>query len=447
VSNSAASEYLPDTTASERALLLGLHNRALDAIGSPVPVEKALACLAELVEEHSGHRVVAAIMLVNLAGSHLRLCGGPSLPQSYRDVMGRVAVREGVGTCPRSAAWSTEVITPDIATADSWKGIAHLPLSLGLKAAWSAPIRSSDGHVLGTFTTYFRESRAPTDWERKIVEGLCRAAALAIELRSSEQALREAERLRKEYLAVLGHELRGPLAPIVAGLELLTQARDRPELVVSTCEMMQRQVGHLVRLVEDLFDTSRIATGKIRLERAHVDLRVAIDAAVEQVRHLVDERDHELVVRHAKGSLRIYGDVQRLTQVVSNLLNNAVKYTPSGGSIFLCTETAGDQVLVRIRDAGLGIPPARINDLFKMYSQLAEDRTQIDVTGLGIGLALSRSLIALHGGSIEAKSRGLGHGSEFIVRLPLGAVPRSPRSPPARAGECAGIQTIPAPDQ
>jgi CheY-like chemotaxis protein len=235
----------------------------------------------------------------------------------------------------------------------------------------------------------------------------------------TEQALREADRAKDEFLAVLGHELRNPLAPLRAGLDLLEHARRKPELIDSLRPMMGRQLSHLVRLVDDLLDISRISRGKITLQRTPLDLNAPIEAALEQLRSVMSERRHELLVQLSDVPLPVEGDFERLTQVVANLLGNAAKYTEPAGKICVTSEVENGQAVVRVRDTGYGIPPDRFDRLFQLFSQIPEHHAQTGGGGLGIGLALSRQLVDLHRGSIEVHSDGFGHGSEFIVRLPM----------------------------
>jgi signal transduction histidine kinase len=219
---------------------------------------------------------------------------------------------------------------------------------------------------------------------------------------------------------VLGHELRNPLAPLRTGLELLAEARTRPELTPSVLEMMERQVGHLVHLVDDLLDVSRITRGDIHLQAEVLDLRTIVDAAVDLARPLIDERCHELSFERVAEPLLVFGDFQRLTQVLANLLGNAAKYTDPGGKIRVGIEADEGHAVVRIADTGFGIPPDRLEEVFGMFRRIREHRARLGGGGgLGVGLALSRQLVELHNGTIEAASEGLGRGSEFTVRLPL----------------------------
>lgn len=237
--------------------------------------------------------------------------------------------------------------------------------------------------------------------------------------RRTEAALREADRAKDEFLAVLGHELRNPLAPLRTGLDLLEHSGDSLKIVSSVRPMMDRQLSHLVRLVDDLLDLSRITRGTIELQRAPLDLNACMEAAVEQLVSVMQERQHQFLVELTYEELPIHGDLERLTQVVANLLSNAGKYTGPGGTIRLSSVRERDQAVIRVADNGYGIPSDRFEKLFKLFSQVPEHQARTGGGGLGIGLALCRQLVELHGGSIDAQSEGLGRGSTFTVRLPL----------------------------
>ncbi len=238
--------------------------------------------------------------------------------------------------------------------------------------------------------------------------------------KEAEEALREANRRKSEFLAVLGHELRNPLATLSAGIELLQQPTIGFESIVKVRAMMKRQLDHLTRLVEDLLDLSRISRGEVVLRKAPLDMRDVIDAAVELCMPAISDRQHRLIVETGREPLPADGDFQRLTQVIGNLLSNAAKYTEPGGSITVTAAVEDESVVVRVRDTGFGLPKESVESLFDMFTQVAEHRERTGGGGLGIGLALSRQLVVRHGGTIEAKSDGPGHGSEFVVRLPLG---------------------------
>ncbi|HZY19313.1 MAG TPA: CHASE domain-containing protein [Ramlibacter sp.] len=227
--------------------------------------------------------------------------------------------------------------------------------------------------------------------------------------------LREGDRRKDEFLAILAHELRNPLAPIRNALEILNRTPD-PEPARRARDILGRQVRHMVRLIDDLLDVSRISRGKIVLQRQSVALVAVVDAAVETSRPLIDARGHRFTVVPVDPDIHLHVDPTRIGQILTNLLNNAAHYTPPGGRIDLAARQDGDTVRISVRDSGVGIEPSRLQQVFGLFEQV--DR-HAGGGGLGIGLNLSAGLAALHGGRIEAHSEGLGRGSEFVLVLPL----------------------------
>lgn len=251
----------------------------------------------------------------------------------------------------------------------------------------------------------------------------------------AEESLREADRRKDEFLATLAHELRNPLAPIRNSLHILRLAGDRDPACERVCDMIDRQVNHMIRLVDDLMEVSRITRGKIELKLEPVELAAVVRSAVETSRPLIDAAGHQLAIALPTERLVVRGDIVRLAQILSNLLNNAAKYTLDGGQIWLTVRPDLDHVAISVRDTGIGIPADMLDRVFEMFTQVrfSASRTQ---GGLGIGLSLVRSLVQMHGGTVEAKSGGLGEGSEFIVRLPLAVSQDSAagKSQPDQAG-------------
>ena len=237
------------------------------------------------------------------------------------------------------------------------------------------------------------------------------------ELRLAERALREADRHKDEFLATLAHELRNPLAPIRTGLEVLERVPGDSPKALRIRTIMQRQLTQLVKLIDDLLDVSRIATGKVVLQREVVDLRDVIESAVEGSQPLIAEAGHELAVHVPADRVGVLADPLRLAQVVGNLVHNAAKYTPSGGRIEVALAREGGEAVVRVSDNGVGIPAGMLDTVFDMFAQVDQTLDQSQ-GGLGIGLSLVRQLMELHGGSVSADSPGMDRGSTFTVRLP-----------------------------
>jgi PAS domain S-box-containing protein len=246
-------------------------------------------------------------------------------------------------------------------------------------------------------------------------------------LKQVEDELREVDRRKDEFLATLAHELRNPLAPIRNSLHVLRLAPDAAQSE-RVHEMIDRQVNHLIRLVDDLLEVARITSGKIELRRERIELAEVVRAAVEASRPAIERARHELVLALSPDPLVLDADGVRLAQIVGNLLNNAAKYTEERGTIWVRAEREGDWVTLSVRDTGVGIPPAMLPRVFDLFTQV--DRTLGRAQGgLGIGLALVKRLVEMHGGRVEARSAGRGEGSVFTVRLPLApALARAPDS-------------------
>jgi two-component system CheB/CheR fusion protein len=236
--------------------------------------------------------------------------------------------------------------------------------------------------------------------------------------RRMEEELREADRKKDDFIALLAHELRNPLAPIRNGLEILQLTDGDVSAMAVAREMMERQLAHMVRLIDDLLDVSRISRNKMELRRERVLLTDVINSAVETARPTIDAAEHELNISLPQRPVSLNADLTRLAQVFSNLLTNSAKYTERGGRIWISAERQGTDVTVSVRDTGIGIPPASLENIFDMFSQV-ERSSGRSPGGLGIGLALVRGLVEAHGGTVCATSDGDGAGSVFSVTLPM----------------------------
>ncbi len=254
------------------------------------------------------------------------------------------------------------------------------------------------------------------------VRSVLRARGRQYEMRALLKGLREADQRKTEFLATLAHELRNPLAPLSTALALLERKPMEPAETQRYYALMARQVEHMTRLVNDLMEVSRITRGKVDLQMSTVPLEAVIKDAIEQSRPLVRAAGHALTLHLSAEDLAVRGDAVRLTQVFSNLLNNAAKYTAHGGQVGLSERREGSEAVIEITDTGVGIDASMLDSVFEMFVQ-ASDTAKAAQGGLGIGLTLVRSLVALHGGSVHAASEGLGRGTTITVRLPLARSP------------------------
>jgi signal transduction histidine kinase/DNA-binding response OmpR family regulator len=308
-----------------------------------------------------------------------------------------------------------------------------------LRSAAIFPLQAR-GRTLGALTLAFGPAgrrHAPADLA--MVADLASRAAVALDNARLHHEVQEADRRKNEFLSMLAHELRNPLAPIRNANEVLRQTEPNPARIRWAEGVIDRQLTHLVRLVDDLLDVSRLTQGKIRLAVEPVALEVVVAHAIEASRPLIDQFRHTLEVNLPPRPVRMHGDPARLTQVVTNLLNNATKYTERGGRITLSLECRDSTAVVRVRDTGVGMSADLLPRVFDPFTQASRslDRSQ---GGLGIGLTLVRRLVEMHGGSVEAHSDGPGKGSEFVVRLPILPEPApapaegTPGAAEARAG-------------
>lgn len=241
------------------------------------------------------------------------------------------------------------------------------------------------------------------------------------ELEAAAQALRRADRHKDSFLAVLAHELRNPVAALSGGLHLLNKDIS-PERAKDIRMRMERMLAHLSHLVDDLLDVSRVSQGKISLKKERIELSEILHSAIEASQHNLDAGNHTFVAEAPGDPIWLDADHTRLAQVVSNLLNNAAKYTPSGGTVSLSARAQGGVAEIRVSDTGIGIPPEMQSRIFEIFAQV-EDHLAKAQGGLGIGLALVKQLVTLHGGSIAVESAGEGMGSAFTVRIPVAAEP------------------------
>lgn len=287
----------------------------------------------------------------------------------------------------------------------------------GFRAVHSTPLITRIGKVVGVLSTFFKQPYRPSEREMHLIDLCSRQAVDFIENARLYARLEESDRCKDEFLATLAHELRNPLFPIRNSLHIMRLTGDA-SASKGAHEMMERQVEHLVRLVDDLMEVSRITRGTIELRREQVELSAIVRAALESSMPHIETAGHQLAVSLPSERLTLDADTVRLTQVFANLLHNAAKYTDYGGQIWLSARREGGDVVVSVKDTGIGIAADKLPKVFDLFAQRERGRGQ---GGLGIGLMLVKRLVTMHGGRVEARSGGAGLGSEFIVRLPLAA--------------------------
>jgi signal transduction histidine kinase len=390
-------------------------------------------------------------------GSHgeLRLIASRGLDEAAKQRFEWVSAKDAT-TCARALQTKARVIAPDLVQCEFMAGSAGQAalLEVGIRASQTTPLISRSGKTLGMMSTHWSEPHQPSERDFRLLDILARQAADLIErsqageaLRDSERQLKEADRRKDEFLATLAHELRNPLAPLRTSLELIRIAGNTPAVVEEVREEMEEQLMLLVRLVDDLLDVSRITSGKIRLQRQTTELATLVTRAVQANRTAIEERQIDLSIDMPDTRVLIESDPVRFVQVISNVLHNAIKFSDQGGRISISAELASSdtgarEVTVRIADSGIGISSEMLPRVFDLFTQ--DDTTsQRSQTGLGIGLALARRLIEMHGGSIDAHSDGPGRGSTFTLRMPVAhlAATIHATTPPV-ATPCAGRRVL-----
>ena len=321
---------------------------------------------------------------------------------------------------------------------ESADGPDHLELlrAFGLQSSITVPLIARDVPVGVLTVGHATASRRFRQSDVDLCQDLARRAAAAIDNARLYQQLKAEDRRKDEFLATLAHELRNPLAPIRTGLALLRATTDAGALE-RTRQIMERQLGHMVRLIDDLLDLSRVTRGAVQLDIERIDLWSVVGMAIEASRPLIDAAGVQLVVRLPEAPVILEADRTRLAQVLSNLVNNAAKFTPRGGRVELVAVEQGSDALISVKDTGIGIPADMLTHIFEMFVQVRQNAASH--TGLGIGLTLVKRLVDLHGGRVWAESNGPGQGSTFYLRLPLAtSAAAAPQAHPVSAAPSGG---------
>ena len=349
-------------------------------------------------------------------GVHIHVC------REFADVLAELRAGAGAVLLPEEAATNVQIDAFEsyLRAQPPW---SDLPILLLTRHGADSEQANEAVRTLGNVTLLERPVRVAT--LLSAVRTALRARERQYQIREhlaerqrTELSLRLADQRKDEFLATLGHELRNPLAPLLAALQLLKTAGGNEAVTARVTVVMERQINHLVRLVSDLLEVSRITRGLIEVRREPVDLAFVIHSAIDTSRPAIDAAGHVLTVELPPAPVIVNGDQVRLTQIFANLLTNAAKYTNSGGRIDVVVRRDGDQAVLSVRDNGIGLAAHQLSTVFDMFTQVDRSSRRAQ-GGLGIGLTLVRSLVAMHGGSVEARSEGLGRGSEFVVTLPV----------------------------
>lgn len=432
---SAVHTWADITDRKRTDILIGAQKRILEMIATGAPLNGVLVALTQLIEEQS-QEIRAAVLLAKDAQC-LEFAAAPSLPPRFQKMLNQVPIGPQAG-CSGTAAYRREpVFVQDIASDPLWTSAREVALSCDVRAGWATPIFSNTGEILGTLSIYYTEVRAPSPRHRQLVEIATQIAGIAIERARAEESLRrraeqlaEADRRKDEFLAMLAHELRNPLGAISNALHVIKLQRDVDPSIRRAREVAERQVQHQVRMVDDLLDVSRINHGKIELRKTLLNLPQLVQDTTELHRTSFAEGGIQLVVDLPEHPIWAMADSIRLGQVIDNLLTNSRKFTPRGGSTTVRLISESDSsALVQIADTGIGLDPEILAHLFEPFAQ-ADRSLDRSRGGLGLGLALVRGLVELHGGEVWAESPGPQLGTTFTLRLPTVAAPNEAERPP-----------------
>jgi PAS domain S-box-containing protein len=418
--------------------------RALEMLAKGASLTEVLDFVIIAVERQATVDLRGSIQILDEEGKQFRLCAAPSLPESYR----------------QAVLQNRPVIAGNLTTVPEWADTANLLAPYPIRSIWATPIISSNQRPLGSFWLCSAKPRTPGTSEQTMIENVTQTIALAIERKEAEaehekllireQAAREqaegANRLKDEFLAVVSHELRTPLNAINGWVFMLLHRTLDDAAQLRALQSIQRQVHSQCQLIDDLLDVARIVSGKLRLELCDVDLSKVIAAALDVVRPAAEAKQIDLVAELDRAASVVWADSERLQQVIWNLLSNAVKFTPDGGRVVIQSRRTASGIEIVVADTGQGIGADFLPYVFDRFRQadVSSTRTQ---GGLGLGLAIVRHLIELHGGTVLAASPGKGKGATFTVRLPLRAVRTSSSKGGGRKQERGALVDITAEDR
>ena len=400
-------------------LAISKHNKRLavlwEAAGVLLTTEDPDSMLSGLFEKirESLSLDVYFNFMVNESGDALKLASCAGVDQETAESISTLDFGQAV--CGNVALLRQPIVATHIQL--SSEPMVQLVKGLGIHAYACNPLIAGN-RFAGTLSFASRTRDTFDQEEIEFLETISHYVTLAYERLHLIEQLREQDRRKDEFLATLAHELRNPLAPIRNGLELIRLAAGDPAKLEQATAIMQRQIEQMVRLVDDLLDVARISRNKLELRKETVDLESIVRSAVDTSRPVVEASRNELHISLPQEPVLLTADPVRLAQVISNLLNNAARYSAPGGRISLTAKTSGDELIIKVSDTGIGIEPEKLAQIFDMFVQLDSSQRQ-GQGGLGVGLTLVRRMIEMHDGTVEARSEGRGKGSEFIARLPI----------------------------
>lgn len=351
--------------------------------------------------------------MINESATGLKLASCIGIPDETAQTITQLAFGQAI--CGTVALQRSPITATFIQQSNDPK--VQLVKSFGIRAYACNPLMAGD-KLLGTLSFASRQRNEFDEDELEFLRTICRYVTAAYEQLRLISQLQETDRRKTEFLATLAHELRNPLAPIRNGLQVLRFAGNQGDVAEEARAMMDRQLAQMVHIIDDLLDVSRISRGKLELRTEILDLSTVINSALETCRPMIEQAGHKLTVTLSQNPISLNGDPVRLSQVVSNLLSNAAKYTNQGGEIGLTVQHDEDQATIIVKDNGVGIPAEMLPKIFEMFTQV-DQTLEKSQGGLGIGLTIVKQLIGLHGGSVEARSDGAGKGSEFVLRIPI----------------------------
>ncbi|GHA80007.1 PAS domain S-box protein [Cognatilysobacter bugurensis] len=416
---------MEDVLASEKRVL------ELVATGSPVP--EVLDTLVRRMEAQSVDGMLCSVLLVSDDGRRLLHGAAPSLPEAYSGAVSGIEIGEGRGSCGTAAHRHGVVSVGDIGTDPLWAEWRDLAREHGLAACTSTPIFSSQGRLLGTLALYYRSAREPSERDLELSVVGAHLASIVLEKHGLDERLRfsleaeqeargvaeRASRMKDEFLATLSHELRTPLNAILGWVAILRLRKDLPAEFAQAVDVIERNARAQSQIIGDLLDMSSIVSGKVRLERTRVPVVELVENALESARPAAEARQvHLEAAVEADARLEVDVDAHRLQQVLWNLLSNALKFTSRGGRVELRARRVSGRLELVVSDTGEGIDAAFLPFVFDRFRQ-ADASMSRRHGGLGLGLAIVRRLVELHGGDVRAHSAGAGQGAQFTVGLPL----------------------------